>query len=151
MFDSDFTRRDDAQAWVVPHTTAMPQGSSAAFTRQHCDWRWQAEQRLVELCCLVRGWDGHNGRPVNRDTAEFAATVIASIMLPTVPMPSIMPLSYGGIQVEWHRNRWDVEIEISEPYHINVYTRNIDNGSETHTSLHANLSGLRNVIALIQR
>jgi hypothetical protein len=46
-------------------------------------------------------------------------------MLPGVPMPSLMPLSNGGLQIEWHRKGWDVEIEVARPNQLHVWAYDI--------------------------
>lgn len=56
--------------------------------------------------CLkrLRDWDGYEGKgpclgqPVI-DVARFIA---------------IVPTSNGGLQIEWHCNGWDVEVEVSD-------------------------------------
>jgi hypothetical protein len=121
-----------------------------AFSHFHCEWRRKAETRLIKLCGLPVGWDGHGGLPTDRDTAEFAASILAALMLPRVPMPSIMPMSYGGVQLEWHRNGWDIEIEIISPNRMHVYTRDIANDIEEEFSLGADLTRLRSVIDVVK-
>ncbi len=123
---------------------------SVALSAYRCDWMQHAIDRLGHLCRLRRGWDGHNGLPANKSTALFASSVIGSLMLPNIPAPSIMPLSYGGIQVEWHRNGWDIEIEIAGPNQVFVYTRELTSGIEQEFSGGANLSRLRQIIDLIK-
>src|SRR5271155_4408193 len=76
--------------------------SSSAFAPLHCDWSERAISRLTAICHLPIGWDGHSGKPTDRDTAYFAAAILATMMHPSIPMPGILPLSYGGVQFEWH-------------------------------------------------
>ena len=42
-----------------------------------------------------------------------ALTILAKILDSGAPPPSVVPTYEGGVQVEWHRNGVDLEIEIS--------------------------------------
>jgi hypothetical protein len=135
---------------VIAASPAANFVSTAALTWFQCKWRHKAEHRLMELIRLPIGWDGHAGRPADRDIVEFAASVLASLMLPRVPVPAIMPLSYGGIQIEWHRNGWDIEIEISAPNQMHIYQHELASGEEREFDIGADLTGLAEVIESIK-
>jgi hypothetical protein len=66
-------------------------------------------------------------------------------MTPGLPLPAIMPLSNGGVQLEWHRKGWDVEIEIFGGPKIDVYLRNLATGEETELELDTDLGKLDSV------
>lgn len=144
------SRTSEGTSIVKPIASAFVAGSAAALTPFQCSWQRKAERRLGELCRLQIGWDGHRGQPANRDIAEFAASVLASLMQPKVPMPAIVPLSYGGIQIEWHRKGWDIEIEISAPNQMHIYQHEIASGDEEEFDLGADLSRLGAVIDAIK-
>lgn len=93
--------------------------SSSAFTSHRAivevdknEWVRELKTRFDELTCLERGWDGYNGVPVSFTCAEFAAAILERLCLPNVPAPSLVPGSDGTIQIEWHRNQYDVEIHV---------------------------------------
>ena len=52
------------------------------------------------LLALPQGWDSYDASP------------ICSIALETLGKFAIVPLSSGGVQLEVHRNGYDIEIEI---------------------------------------
>ena len=56
---------------------------------------WQAE-----LSALSDGWDSYNAEPISQ---------VAIYRLESF---SVVPMSNGGIQLEAHRDGWDIEIEI---------------------------------------
>lgn len=69
------------------------------------------------LLSLPRGWDGHGGRPIAVDTFLFGIDMLRRTLREEGPVPpQIVPLSYGGIQIEWHSTRGDLEVEIAKPY-----------------------------------
>ena len=38
------------------------------------------------------------------------------MMGPAIPSPYLVPVADGGIQIEWHQNRFDIELYIAAPY-----------------------------------
>ena len=85
-------------------------------------WIQDLKERFNELTSLPRGWDGYDGRPVAFDCAQFAAHLIESLFLRTVRAPQLVPGADGTLQIEWHMNGFDVEIDVLAPYSI-VATR----------------------------
>jgi len=76
--------------------------------------------RIKELMKLEPGWDGHDGKPVDSDVANFAAKFLRETLEPDGPVPQVVPLSYGGLQFEWHEKGIDLEIEVEAPNRIFV-------------------------------
>jgi hypothetical protein len=46
----------------------------------------------------------------------FALQVQSSIMSESIPIPSIVPVSSGGVQFEWHQNDLDIELYVAAPF-----------------------------------
>jgi hypothetical protein len=119
-----------------------------AFSSYH--WQSKAAQRLADLLRLPTGWDGHLGRPVSPPIADYAFQLLQRLMLrPGLPVPSITPLAYGGIMLEWHRLGWDVEIEIDAPTSHHVYTYEIASQTGDQFSLGPRLERLGPIMAHI--
>jgi|SRR5277367_2361629 hypothetical protein len=122
----------------------------AAFSLSRADWQRSAWLRLTQLIWLPPGWDGHQGKAVNPTIAEYAYSLLEALLrTPGVPLPSITPLSYGGIALEWHRKGWDVEIEIDAPASHHVYTHELASATEDEFRLNHRLDRLRDVIGKI--
>jgi hypothetical protein len=105
-------------------------------------WRDIAKERLRELGRLSVGWDGHGGSPVRGAVASFALAVLTAIMRPGIPRPSIMPLSDGGVQIEWHCRGWDIEVSITDAVYYQAWAREIETGAEEETPVTRDLSFL---------
>lgn len=54
----------------------------------------------LELITLREGWDGDGGKPIT----EKALLAVDSM--------SVVPCSSGGLQLEFHQDGFDIEIEI---------------------------------------
>jgi hypothetical protein len=118
-------------------------------SQQSLAWADKVGDRLATLLQLPQGWDGHNGRPVSRSTASYAMHVIAKLVGPGVPAPSIVAGSYGGLQIEWHRKGWDIEFEIIAPNNIFALARNVATGEEEETKVETDLNALQQFVARI--
>lgn len=81
-------------------------------------WAREIEEKLNQLTALPRGWDGYNGQPVSYSCAKFAANLMESLFVGGVPAPQLVPGSGGAIQLEWHLNQYDVEIEVLGTYDV---------------------------------
>ncbi len=71
--------------------------------------------RLRQLLHLPVGWDGYQAGPVSPGIVDFASSILASVMTPDAPIPSIVPSSNGRLQIEWHRKGLDIELFVEAP------------------------------------
>jgi hypothetical protein len=120
-----------AAEWISPRR----QEPATAFSSNAVPWPDAAADRLVELLKLPVGWDGHDARPVSRAVADYATYLLPRIARPGMPAPFIAPLSSGALQLEWHRNGWDLEIEIHAPGKLYAYAREQATGVEWERDL----------------
>ena len=72
----------------------------------------RAKRTLDELVSLDEGWDGYNGIPVLPEVAEHARLFLKRVEKYTNLMPDIIPLSNGGLQLEWYVGKYEIEAEI---------------------------------------
>ncbi|WP_150002266.1 hypothetical protein [Iodidimonas gelatinilytica] len=73
---------------------------------------------MNELTSLRRGWDGYDGIAVSFRCANFAANLIERLYVDGVDAPQLVPGSDGTVQIEWHMNHLDIEIDILAPYRV---------------------------------
>jgi hypothetical protein len=85
-------------------------------------WAKEVTERLNHICALPPGWDGYRGRPTRFDVAQFAISLLRRISQPHTPAPVIIPLSSGGLQIEWHHDEAQIELIIRAPYNVEVWT-----------------------------
>jgi hypothetical protein len=97
---------------------------------------------MEELASLGDNWDGRGSAEVRVDALNFAFSVLAQIMPPTAPAPAIVPLGHGGVQLLWHNQAHDLEVEIVGPNEIISYHLDRVTGVEDERQLTTELSPL---------
>ncbi len=74
-------------------------------------WLRPAMQACTDLLQLPQNWDGYGAVQIREQLAQQALVVLVEVMENDSPAPSVVPLSDGGVQLEWHRGGKNLEIE----------------------------------------
>jgi hypothetical protein len=74
-------------------------------------WLMPTVQSLLDLLRLPEDWDGYGAVRIHEQIAQRALMVLVEVLENDAPGPSVVPLSDGGIQIEWHRRGRNLEIE----------------------------------------
>ncbi len=82
------------------------------------EWAKKLEVRFDELTSLPKGWDGYDGIPVSITCARFAAKLVERLYVKGVGVPQLVPGADGTLQLEWHMNQYDLEIDVLAPYEV---------------------------------
>lgn len=69
-------------------------------------------QGLADLLTLPANWDTYGALPIELSVVNQASQLMSEILELEDPAPWVVPMSNGGIQLEWHENGADLEIEI---------------------------------------
>ncbi|MDR1827339.1 MAG: hypothetical protein LBR29_03290 [Methylobacteriaceae bacterium] len=94
------------------------------------NWRTALVNKLIDLISLPVGWDGYQGRPVSREIAELIVNLLQDIAVPGTPLPDIIPGSDGTAQIEWHTEKYDLEIDVLSKDGIFAWRNHIENDRE---------------------
>lgn len=99
---------------------------------------------LARLLNLQDNWDSYGGRKPQLIAVIQGLKLLWQIMAINTPAPSVVPLSDGGIQFEWHRKNQDLEIaflvgELPTFYYQHRERGGPEEGPATDISLLANL------------
>ena len=72
-----------------------------------------AIRQAFDLVRLPNGWNSYNARPVSEKAARHAITFLvqAASAIPNIAAPAVVPTVRGGLQLEWHRQGFDFEVE----------------------------------------
>ena len=124
---------------VVPNTPAFSDESSLS-------WLMSACEKLNELVELPENWDGHNGAQIERDIAGFALSLLLQTLKSDAPSPQIVPLNNGGLQMEWHQNGIDLEVEVEAPNRVFVSYEDRNTGEELDKEFSTDYSELTRIL-----
>jgi hypothetical protein len=95
---------------VSPPTSydlASDNGEAAAL-------RW-AHRVVDQFQYLPPNWDSYGGVAVDEETADFAARLLAFLVIERVSPPQAFPTSDGGVSFEWHWPHLDSVMSVSPP------------------------------------
>ncbi len=88
------------------------------------DWLKKTLEAMHHLSGLPENWSSYGSYRIE-DTAIFEAMrVLANVLGPHGVAPLVVPTSIGGIQLEWHREGEDVELEVSPQGSLSAYAYN---------------------------
>ncbi|MBX3465153.1 MAG: hypothetical protein ACK53T_02715 [Planctomycetota bacterium] len=68
--------------------------------------------RLNALLCLPQNWNTYGSMPIAAATIRRAFQFMVHALPLQAPAPAIVPTPSGGIQLEWHQDGLDLEIEL---------------------------------------
>lgn len=87
----------------------------------------QAGEQLLKLSNLPSDWDSYGAMPID-ETCLFKVVEILKILFKfDIPCPWIVPINNCMIQLEWHSDKGDLEIEFLNLEIIELYYKGEDN------------------------
>ena len=105
-------------------------------------WTKILQRRLDELTSLPVGWDGYEGQPVSFQCAYFVVQMLERLCHDGVPAPSLVPGVDGSLQVEWHRNGFDVELDVLDAQNVVATRANLITGKEETLEIQNDFAGI---------
>ncbi len=72
----------------------------------------QMFDKLAALASLPENWDGYGSLPLQPLAKKTASNLLRMIFLHGLPIPHFVPVSGGGIQMEWQKNKREMELEV---------------------------------------
>jgi hypothetical protein len=75
-------------------------------------WLKSALADVARTAALPANWDSYGSPPLSETARQNAVQLLASIEYEDFPAPCIVPISGGGLQIEWQYNRRELELEI---------------------------------------
>jgi hypothetical protein len=100
-------------------------------------------ERLESLRHLSTGWDGGNARSIDDTIVESSLEWLMRLISEGVPTPSVVPTVDGGVQFEWHTQRYHVEISVDQPADFFLFIMDRDTGAVSEYSASSNLPDAR--------
>lgn len=98
-------------------------------------WARTLEDRLLKLLYLRSDWDSYGAQPIQAKAADQAFTLLREVMNDRSPTPAVVPTATGGVQLEWHVQEIDLEIEINPAGNVTAFSRDGRSGDEWEDTL----------------
>ena len=99
------------------------------------DWIHSTVRSTIGLLSLGENWDSRGARAVSPRSVEEVVRLLHRTAELPLPRPSVVPTCDGRIQVEWHTQGVDLEIESLGMDRFRLYFCNDAEGVETEIDL----------------
>jgi hypothetical protein len=93
-------------------------------------WLERARTDAEAILKLKSNWDTYGAEPIDRHITIASLILLSKVMQEGIPAPSIVPVSTGGIQVEWHKDGKHFEVEFLSAARVNYYFQDDKNHQE---------------------
>jgi len=107
-------------ALYQPESRYDSTGSRAVRVGSLNEWQVEALKKIVGLESLGHNWNSYGSVPPSAWVIGTAIDFICKVPFDNPPMPRIMPVAGGGIQMEWEKGRRELEVEIHPDTTIEV-------------------------------
>lgn len=99
-------------------------------------WLRDAVARVSHLTALRPNWDSYGARPIDATSATRVVGFLLDHAYGGLSAPSVVPMTDGGVQIEWHRQGIDLEISFSDS-EPGVYLEDLRSGEVREEPLDA--------------
>jgi len=103
-------------------------------------------QGFVDVLTLPPDWNSYGAGAIDPKIVLYAMTFMNGLLVPSTPAPRVVPLSSGGLQVEWHRQGLDLEIVFDRDEQPIFTYRNRVNEEDSEHALPNDIGLLRSII-----
>ncbi|MFN7923997.1 MAG: hypothetical protein U0Q16_28100 [Bryobacteraceae bacterium] len=101
-------------------------------------------QGFVDVLMLPPNWNSYQAKVIDPKIVADAMNFVVPILAPASPAPRVVPLSTGGLQLEWQRIGLELVFDAGEPPFFSY--KNPRNGEESEHSLPENTEFLQSLI-----
>jgi hypothetical protein len=109
-------------------------------------WFRPVLKAVSDLGSLPNNWNSYGARPVAIEAVVNVLKLLSLIMTDAIPLPALVPMSNGGIQVEWHTRGIDLEIEVTPAGGRRAALEDSNRNVEWASDATSNLSPLREAL-----
>jgi hypothetical protein len=97
---------------TVPTPRVDVQSQEITELQRPVRWLASALADVARIANLPQNWDGYGSAPLGVKEREHVTKLLSSLDNADLPAPNIVPISGGGIQIEWQYHGRELELEI---------------------------------------
>jgi len=112
-------------------------------------WLNNLLDELTALSRLPPNWDSYGARAIDPQAARTTAQFLCSALREDAVPPKLVPTVRGNIQLEWHTDVADLEIEVGPQGPSSAYFFNRRTGEEWEEETTADLTSIVNRIVAL--
>jgi hypothetical protein len=106
----------------------------------------QTCNQIKALLNLPSNWNSYGAPPIRKDLADAACAFVNAVLHDDSPLPSAVPTSWGGIQLEWHIHGIDFEVNVIDPARFSIFFDDEQTGVERELEAAPDSVDLRAII-----
>jgi hypothetical protein len=112
-----------ARTWLVSKTIIPTPITRFRIASPSPAPKWLNEfvEKTNQILSLKDDWDTYGAPQISRDSLLPIMQVLLAVMTDKISAPAVVPTSDGGIQLEWHQNGLDFEIESAPNGELTVF------------------------------
>ena len=100
-------------------------------------WLQRAEHTLQRFLTFQERWDSYQARRIDPHVIDTVRQLIRRYMRRDTPEAQLVPTNRGGVQLEWHTQGIDLEIDVISPGHLHLFYSNTTNHEESELDIDA--------------
>ena len=111
--------------WLkAPFTPGVDTQSQGITTLENPpSWLTSALADVMRIAALPANWDSYGSPPVGETVRGNAIQLLASINYEDFPVPQIVPISGGALQMEWQYHERELELRVDAGSHEVLYLK----------------------------
>jgi hypothetical protein len=113
------------------------------------EWLKEARETLRGFATLPEDWDSYGAKSIEPHVVDAAIEHLHRIVQHHTLKPAVVPTNRGGIQIEWHTQGVDLEIEITPNGGNRLLYDNPQEDAEEEFELGFDLTPLADLIAKV--
>ena len=129
------THDDQHRRWQWSLRSVLGKEVVVKGAGDHPSWLAEVIAELQRLLHLNHGWDSYVARPVSPYAAVRGLNLLFEALPGSGPAPQLVPMSDGGLQMEWHLRGLNVEVSVPPTGDVEVWSEDLRSGDEQETTL----------------
>lgn len=87
------------------------------------EWQVEALKRLAGLTNLPANWDTYGSIPISDPVLDAATELVRGASFDAAPIPRVVPVSGGGVQLEWSKGSRELDIQVTPELKFEIVAR----------------------------
>ncbi len=99
--------------WTLDGRSDAVAGNTSIRVGRMNQWQREAVAKVLRFAYSLRqNWDSYSSAPIRTWVVKTAIDLIREVPFDNLSAPRVVPVSGGGIQLEWSKGNRDLEIEV---------------------------------------